>query len=172
MIFRELALAGAFVVDLERFEDERGFFARSYGEEEFSALGLNTRWPQHNVSRNTSKATLRGMHINAGPYGEIKLVRCTSGAIYDVIVDLRSGSDTHMEWIGVEVSAAAGGSLYVPAGFAHGFITLAPDTTVEYQMGSVYQPAAARGFRWDDPSVGIQWPRRACGNCAPRRHVP
>ncbi len=158
VIFEDLTLAGAVLIDLELLEDERGFFARSYHDDEFAANGLNTLWPQHNISYNVDAGTLRGMHINAAPHGEIKLVRCTSGSIYDVIVDLRPASDTHLSWIGVEISAANRRSLYVPAGFGHGFITLADETTVEYLMGSVYVEAAARGFRWDDPAVGIRWP--------------
>ncbi len=158
MIIEATPLRGAYLVDLERHEDSRGFFARSYCEDEFEAEGLVTHWPQCNVSFNARKGTLRGVHYNAPPYGETKLVRCTLGAIYDVIVDLRPESATTMSWIGVELDAKSRRALYVPAGFAHGFITLADDTEVFYQMSNRHAPQAARGVRYDDPALGVRWP--------------
>jgi dTDP-4-dehydrorhamnose 3,5-epimerase len=158
MIFEATPLAGTYLVDLERHEDSRGFFARSYCADEFEAKGLVSEWPQSNVSFNRLKGTLRGLHYNAEPYGETKLVRCTVGAIYDVIVDLRPDSATTMSWIGVELSAKTGRALYVPAGLAHGFITLVDDTEVFYQMSNRYIPQAARGLRYDDPVLGVSWP--------------
>ena len=158
MIIEATPLRGAYLVDLERHEDSRGFFARSYCEDEFEAEGLVTQWPQCNVSFNARKGTLRGFHYNASPYGETKLVRCTLGAIYDVIVDLRPESATTMSWIGVELDAKSRRALYVPAGFAHGFITLADDTEVFYQMSNRHVPQAARGLRYDDPALGVRWP--------------
>jgi dTDP-4-dehydrorhamnose 3,5-epimerase len=159
VIFQETRLLGAFVVDLEPRSDERGFFARAYCEREFKDHGLPTWYPQCNLSRNRKAGTLRGMHYNAAPYGEAKLIRCATGAIYDVIVDFRAGSATYLEWIGVELTAREGRALFVPAGFAHGFVTLEDDTDVFYQMGDFYRPEAARGLRWNDPRLAIRWPR-------------
>jgi dTDP-4-dehydrorhamnose 3,5-epimerase len=156
--FRETPLAGAYVVELDPRIDERGFFARSYCDEEFAAHGLPTRWPQSNLSRNDRAGTLRGLHYNAAPHREAKVVRCVQGAIWDAIVDLRAGSPTRLRWFGLELSAQAGTALYVPEGFAHGFVTLRDATDVFYQMGASYVPAAARGLRWNDPQVGIAWP--------------
>ena len=138
--------------------DERGFFARSYCDDEFTAHGLHARWPQSNLSRTTRAGSLRGMHYNAAPFREAKLVRCVRGAIWDAIVDLRVGSPTRFQWFGAELTAEVGNALYVPEGFAHGFLTLHPDCDVLYQMGRVYAPKAARGLRFDDPRVGIAWP--------------
>jgi dTDP-4-dehydrorhamnose 3,5-epimerase len=158
LIFRETKLAGAYLVELEPRADERGFFARSFCEREFGERGLITRFVQSNVSYNRACWTLRGMHYQAAPYREGKLVRCTAGAIYDVIVDLRGGSPTRLEWTAVELSAQNRHALYIPPDFAHGFLTLRDDTEVFYEMGEFYVPAAARGFRWDDPRIGIVWP--------------
>ena len=158
MILTETPLAGAYLVDIERREDSRGFFARSYCEDEFAARGLVTHWPQCNVSFNTVKGTLRGLHYNAAPFAETNLVRCTVGVIYDVIVDLRLDSPTAMSWMGVELDAKSGRAVYVPAGFAHGFITLADESEVFYQMSARSQPAAARGLRFDDPALDLCWP--------------
>lgn len=158
MIFTETNLQGAYIIDVKRLEDDRGFFGRSFCQHEFEALGLNTNAVQANVSYNKVKGTLRGMHMQVLPYGETKLVRCTRGAIYDVIVDLRPESPTFKQWIGVELSAETYRMLYVPEGFAHGFLTLEDNTDVTYQVTQFYTPAAERGFRWDDPSFGIQWP--------------
>jgi dTDP-4-dehydrorhamnose 3,5-epimerase len=158
MIFTETKLKGAYIIDVKRIEDERGFFGRSYCKNEFEEFGLNTNAVQANVSYNKNKATLRGMHMQLAPYGETKLVRCTRGAIYDVIVDLRENSQTFKQWIGVELTADSYRMLYVPEGFAHGFITLENNTDVTYQVTQVYTPGAERGFRWDDPAFNIQWP--------------
>jgi dTDP-4-dehydrorhamnose 3,5-epimerase len=158
MIFQETPLAGAFVVDLEPHVDERGFFARTFCAREFAARGLVSHYPQQNTSFNRAAGTLRGMHWQVAPHAEAKLVRCTSGAIYDVIVDLRRGSGTRLRWFGVELSARTRRALYIPERFAHGFLTLEPDTEVAYLMGASHVPAAARGMRFDDPRVGIVWP--------------
>jgi dTDP-4-dehydrorhamnose 3,5-epimerase len=159
VIFRETTLSGAFIVDLEPRADERGFFARTFCEREFEEHGLPTWYPQCNLSRNRKAGTLRGMHYNAAPHGEAKLIRCATGAIYDVIIDLRAGSTTNLAWFGVELTAMEGRALFVPAGFVHGFITLEDDTDVFYQMGDFYRPEAARGLRWNDPRLAIRWPR-------------
>jgi len=158
MRLHETELPGAFQVELERNADSRGFFARTFSEEAFAAHGLPTRFPECNLSRNDRKGTLRGMHYNAAPHREAKLVRCNSGKIWDAIVDLRPGSPARFRWIGVELSADRGDALFVPEGFAHGFITLADDTDVFYMMGRSYAGGAARGLRWDDPRIGIRWP--------------
>lgn len=158
MIFNETKLAGAFVIEQERFADERGFFARSWSEREFAARGLDARLVECNISFNHRRGTLRGMHFQREPRAQPKLVRCTMGAIYDVIIDLRRESETFKRWIGVELTAANRRMLYVPAGFAHGFQTLADDTEVFYQMSEVFAPECAGGVRWDDPAFGIAWP--------------
>jgi dTDP-4-dehydrorhamnose 3,5-epimerase len=159
MRFEETELAGAFLVRLEPHVDTRGFFARTFCEEEFAARGLPTRFPQCNLSRNARAGTLRGMHYNAAPHREAKLVRCTAGAIWDVIVDMRAGSPTRLRWVGVELDAERQDALFIPEGFAHGFITLRDGTDVTYQMGRAYVAGAARGLRWDEPRLGIRWPR-------------
>ncbi len=158
MLFTETKLKGAYIIDVKRLEDERGFFGRSYCLREFEALGLNTNAVQANVSYNKKKATLRGMHMQLAPHEETKLVRCTRGAIYDVIVDLRPESSTFKQWIGVELTADSYRMLYVPEGFAHGFITLEDNTDVTYQVTQFYTPGAERGYRWDDPAFNIKWP--------------
>ena len=158
MIFTETSLAGASVIDLERNVDERGFFARSYCEREFEAAGLNPAVAQCNVSFNDAAGTLRGMHYQIPPSEEAKLVRCTAGAIHDVIVDLRPDSPTRLQWFGVDLTAENRRMLFIPEGFAHGFLTLEPNTEVFYQMSEFYAPGHARGFRWNDPAIGIEWP--------------
>jgi len=158
MHFRETKLAGAVIVDLDPRADDRGFFARTFCEREFAGAGLPVRFPQCNLSRNKQAHTLRGMHYQAGPHHESKLVRCTAGAIHDVIVDLRPGSRTRFEWVGVDLTAENGRALFIPEGFAHGFVTLADGTDVFYQMGDFFQPEGARGARWNDPRFGIAWP--------------
>lgn len=158
MRFSETKLAGAFVVDLEPRVDDRGFFARTFCERELAEHGLPTRFPQCNLSRNTRRGTLRGMHYQAAPHFESKLVRCASGAIYDVIVDLRPESPTRLQWIGVELTARTGRALFVPERFAHGFLTLEDDTDVHYHMGAFFHGEGARGARWNDPKIGIVWP--------------
>jgi dTDP-4-dehydrorhamnose 3,5-epimerase len=158
MIFRETKLSGAFVVEPERFEDERGFFARSWSAREFAERGLDPALAECNVSFNRRAGTLRGMHYQAAPHAQAKLVRCPRGRIYDVIIDLRPESETFRRWVGVELSAENGAMLYVPEGFAHGFQTLADDTEVFYQMSAYYEAASGRGVRWDDPAFGVEWP--------------
>ena len=158
MIFTETKLKGAFVLEPERQEDERGFFARTFCQKEFEAHGLNPRLVQCNISFNKKKGTLRGMHYQAAPYEEAKLVRCTMGAIYDVIIDLRPQSPTYKQWIAEELSAENRKMLYIPGGFAHGFQTLEDNTEVFYQMSGYYAPEHATGVRWDDPTFGIKWP--------------
>ena len=158
MIFTETPLPGAFVIDLEQFEDERGFFARCWSEKEFAAQGLNPRLVETNISFNRKKGTLRGMHFQIAPDAQPKLVRCTAGAIYDVVIDLRLESPTFKQWTAVELSAANHRQLYVPEGFAHGSQTLVNDTEVLYQMAAPYVSESARGVRWNDPAFGIDWP--------------
>lgn len=158
MIFRETQLAGAYVIEPEKKEDERGFFARSWCEREFAEHGLNPRVVQCNISFNKKKGTLRGLHYQAVPHAEAKLVRCTQGAIYDVIVDLRPGSPTFKQHVGEVLKAKDHSMLYVPESCAHGFQTLEDDTEVFYQMSEFYIPECARGVRYDDPAFGIAWP--------------
>lgn len=158
MIFRSTPLPGAFVVELEPHRDERGAFARSFCEREFAAHGIATHYPQANLSWNPTPHTLRGLHWQATPHGEDKLVRCTAGAIHDVIVDLRRDSPARLAWFAVELSAANRKALYVPRGCAHGFLTLHPDSEVSYWMSASHAPEAARGLRFDDPKLGIRWP--------------
>jgi dTDP-4-dehydrorhamnose 3,5-epimerase len=159
MKFAETELAGAFVIDVEAHHDERGFFARMFCEREFAEHGIPTRFPQCNLSRNHRAGTLRGMHYAAEPHAEAKLVRCVSGSVYDVIVDLRPSSKTHLRWIAVELSAENGRALFIPQGFGHGFITLVDRTDVYYHMSNFFHGPAARGFRYDDPLFEIRWPR-------------
>ena len=158
MKFEPTPLRGAVVVALERMEDERGFFARSYCEAEFRAQGLNPAVAQCNVSWNRRRGTLRGLAWKCRPHEEAKLVRCTRGAVWDVIVDLREGSPTRLRWHAVELSADNRLALYVPEGFAHGFQTLQDDSEVLYQMAESYRPELARGVLWNDPKLGIAWP--------------
>jgi dTDP-4-dehydrorhamnose 3,5-epimerase len=151
-------LAGAQVIELERLADERGFFARSFCQDEFGRNGLDAAIAQCNISWNRRRGTLRGMHFQAAPHEEAKVVRCTRGAIWDVIVDLREGSATRLQWFSVELTAENRTALYVPKGFAHGFQTLAEDSEVLYQMSEPYHAHLARGVRWDDPQLAIRWP--------------
>jgi dTDP-4-dehydrorhamnose 3,5-epimerase len=156
-------LPGAHVVELEPLGDERGWFARTFDAAAFAELGLDARVSQCSASFNARAGTLRGMHFQAEPHAEAKLVRCTRGAIYDVIVDLRPDSKAYCRWFGIELRAGATASLFVPAGFAHGFQTLADDSEVAYQMSYPYVPDAASGVRWDDPAFGIAWPDPPAG---------
>ena len=158
MIFQPTGLAGAYVIAIERLRDERGFFARSFCAREFEDHGLNPSLAQCNISYNRHAGTLRGMHFQASPFEEAKLVRCTRGAIHDVIIDLRPDSPTFMRHVGVLLTPEERNMLYVPEGFAHGFLTLEDHTEVFYQMSEFYVPGAARGFRWDDPAFAIDWP--------------
>lgn len=163
MIFNETKLAGAFIIEQELFEDHRGFFARSWSEREFAAQGLDARLAECNISFNHRKATLRGMHFQRAPHAQAKLVRCTQGAIYDVIIDLRPDSQTFKEWVGVELTAENRRMLFVPEGFAHGFQTLADNTEVFYQMSEVFAPECAFGVRWNDPAFRVEWPETGEG---------
>jgi dTDP-4-dehydrorhamnose 3,5-epimerase len=158
VIFTPSPLPGACVIDLQRLDDERGFFARSFCAEEFAAHGLVATTNQCSVSFNAKKGTLRGLHFQGTPHEEEKLVRCTAGAIFDVIVDLRPDSATYRGWHGVELTATNRRALYVPKGFAHGFLTLSDDAEVLYMISIAYAPGFARGIRWNDPAVGIEWP--------------
>ena len=158
MIFTETAIAGAFVIDLERREDDRGFFARSFCEDEFRAHGLEPRVAQCNVSWNRVRGTLRGLHYQAAPHEETKIVRCTRGAIWDVVVDLRRDSNTYRQWTGVDLTDENRRALYIPHGLAHGFITRTDDAEVLYMMGSSYMEGAARGALWNDAAFAIEWP--------------
>ena len=158
MIFKEAKLRGAYIIEPELIEDERGFFARTWGQEEFASRGLNPKLVQCNSSLNKQTGTLRGMHYQVPPHEEAKLVRCSAGAIYDVIVDLRRDSPTWGKWLGVELTSRNRLMVYVPEGFAHGFQTLEDDSEVFYQVSEYYYPESARGVRWDDPAFGIEWP--------------
>ena len=160
MIFKETKLAGIIEVHLDPRSDERGFFARSWCEKEFAAHGLNPRLAQCNISFNAGKGTLRGMHYQAEPSQEAKLVRCTQGAIYDVAVDLRPQSATFKGWFGTVLSAENRHMLYIPEGCAHGFLTLADSTEVFYQMSESYHSESAQGVRFDDPAFQIVWPEK------------
>lgn len=158
MIFKETKLKGSFIIESEKLEDERGFFARAWCRKEFEAHGLNASPVQSNISFNVGKGTLRGMHYQISPHEETKLVRCTLGAIYDVIIDLRPDSSTYMEWISVELTMDNHKLLYVPEGFAHGYQTLADNTEVFYQVSQFHTPDSERGIRWNDPAFDINWP--------------
>jgi len=158
MIFCETKLKGAFFIEIEPIEDERGFFARSFCVREFSGRGLNPRIVQTNISFNKKKGTIRGMHYQAAPHAEAKVVLCLKGAIYDVIIDLRPESLTYKQWISEELSAENHKMLYIPEGFAHGFQTLEDNNEVFYLMSEFYHPESARGVRFDDPIFGIKWP--------------
>ncbi len=158
MNFVPTPLSGAFVVELQRLEDDRGFFARTFCADEFRAHGLDPAVAQCSVSFNRRAGTLRGLHFQAAPHEEAKLVRCTQGAIWDVIVDLRPGSATRLKWFGVELSAVNRRALYIPQGFAHGFQTQQQDTEVLYMMNVTFHAASSRGLPWNDPAFGIDWP--------------
>lgn len=158
MTLRETPLSGAFVVEVEAVHDERGFFARTFDREAFAAHGLSAEVGQASVSFNVQAGTLRGMHYQADPHGEEKLVRCTRGAVHDVIVDLRPDSPTFREWFGVDLDADSRRALYIPRGMAHGFQTLTDAAEVLYLISTRYVPASGRGVRWDDPAFGIRWP--------------
>jgi dTDP-4-dehydrorhamnose 3,5-epimerase len=161
VIFTQTQLAGAYVIEIEPRGDTRGFFARTVAEDEFATHGLNARFVQQSVSWNPQLGTLRGLHYQAAPYEEDKLVRVTRGAIFDVIVDLRRGSPTYGKWFGIELSADNHRQLYIPKGFAHGFQTTRPDTEISYQMTVPFHAEVAGGVRWDDPAIGIAWPNTA-----------
>lgn len=158
MKFTEMALPGAWLIDIEPVKDERGFFARTWCQREFAEHGLVASLVQCGMSYNKTKGTLRGMHYQTEPHAEAKLIRCTLGVIYDVIVDLRSSSATYKKYAGVELSAENRRMLYVPPGIAHGFLTLTDGCEVLYQMSEFHQPDQARGVRWNDPAFAIRWP--------------
>lgn len=158
MIFVETTLKGAYLIEPERIEDDRGFFARTFCQKEFEVRGLNPNMLQCSISFNKMKGTLRGLHYQATPHEEAKLIRCTRGVIYDVIVDLRPESPTYRQWIAIELSQESRTAVYVPEGFAHGFQTLTDNAEVYYQISQFHHPEAARGVRWNDPAFGITWP--------------
>jgi dTDP-4-dehydrorhamnose 3,5-epimerase len=172
MIFRETPLAGAFVVETERIEDERGFFARTYSREELAARGLDPEIAQCSVSFNHRRGTLRGLHFQSAPFEEVKLVRCTRGSIWDVIVDVRPGSATRGRHFAVVLSAEERNALYVPKGMAHGFITLEDAAEVFYQISARYSAEHTRGYRWDDPTFAIPWPEPATVISERDRNLP
>ena len=158
VLFTATAVAGAFVIDVAPFVDGRGMFARTFCEVEFDQHGLVPSFPQSNWSRNIARGTLRGMHYEVAPGDGAKVVRCTNGAIYDVVLDLRPYSNTYRSWSSIELTRENAKALYIPPGCAHGFLTLQDDVDVLYDMGTRYDPASARGVRWDDPDFGIEWP--------------
>lgn len=160
MKFTPGTVAGAWLIDLEPRADERGYFARTWCAQEFAAHGLATCIVQANTAVSPKRGTLRGMHYQEAPHAEVKVIRCTRGAVYDVVVDLRPDSATHGRWMGVELSAGNGRALYAPEGCAHGYLTLEDDTELLYFASDCYAPAAARGVRYDDPAFGIVWPGR------------
>jgi dTDP-4-dehydrorhamnose 3,5-epimerase len=159
MIFTETELKGAYVVEPERLSDDRGFFAYAFQRDEFAARGLTEEFVECYISFNRRAGTLRGMHYQKEPHGQAKLVRCTRGAIFDVGIDLRPDSSTFGRWIGLELSAENRRQLYLPVGFAHGYLTLEDSTEIFYQSSSRYAPQASAGVRWDDPAFGVKWPR-------------
>jgi dTDP-4-dehydrorhamnose 3,5-epimerase len=158
MIFIETPIAGVFLLDPERRNDERGFFARTWCLQEYERRGLVARIAQVSTAHNEAKGTLRGMHWQDEPNLEAKTIRCTAGAIFDVVVDVRAGSATYLQWFGTELSQGNGRQIYIPPRCAHGYVTLGAATDVEYQISSAYAPESSRGIRWDDPRVGVRWP--------------
>jgi dTDP-4-dehydrorhamnose 3,5-epimerase len=158
MTFRETNVAGAFEIRIEPLADERGFFARSWCQKEFEEHGLNPRLVQSSVSFNKRKGTLRGLHYQAAPHAEAKVIRCTAGALYDVVLDLRPQSRSFKKWFAAELSAENHHMLYIPEGCAHGFLTLEDNAEILYQMSEFYHPESARGVRWNDPAFQIDWP--------------
>ncbi len=160
MTFHETQIPGAFEIRLETIKDERGFFARAWCRTEFEAHGLDAGLRQSNISFNVRTGTLRGMHFQVAPFAETKLVRCTKGAVYDVVLDLRPQSPKFKQWAAVTLTAEIRNMLYVPKGCAHGFLTLQDESEVFYQMSEVYNAESARGVRWNDPAFGIAWPEK------------
>lgn len=158
MRFTETKLKGAFVVEIDKLTDDRGFFARSWCRKEFEAHGLSGRVAQANVSFNRKKGTLRGLHYQIAPYTECKLVRCTRGAVYDAIIDLRPDSPTYKQWTGIELTADNYTMMFIPEDFAHGYQTLSDETEVTYQISEFYTPGSEKGIRFDDPAFNIKWP--------------
>jgi len=158
MIFHETCIRGAFVVEIEKKGDSRGFFARAFCRKELEAQGLNADVFQANIGVSRSRGTLRGLHYQVAPHEETKLVRCTAGALFDVVLDLRTASPSYQKWLGVELTAEARTMLYVPAGCAHGYLTLADHTEIFYLVSQFYSAGAERGVRWNDPAFAIEWP--------------
>jgi len=158
MIFTETKFKGVYVIEIEKFEDNRGFFSRLWCQKEFSERGLNTNFLQGNLAHNHKKATIRGLHYQTEPYQEVKLVRCTRGALYDVIIDLRPESETYLQWFAITLSDDDYKQLYIPEGFAHGYQTLTDNVEMRYGVTQFYAPEAERGIRWDDPLFKINWP--------------
>lgn len=159
MIFTETPLAGAFVIDMEKIEDDRGFFARAWAVDEFEAHGIDTTVAQTNMSRTLRAGTFRGFHWQDPPHGEAKTVRCISGSVHNVIIDMRPDSPTYKQWFGVTLSADNLRMLFIPEQFANGFLILEDDTTLLYNVSRPYGPGNEHGIRWDDPSIGVEWPR-------------
>jgi dTDP-4-dehydrorhamnose 3,5-epimerase len=158
MIINATEIPGVFVIELERRRDERGFFARQWCADEFARAGLDPKISQINTARSIETGTLRGMHYQQAPHAEVKLVRCTRGAVFDVALDLRAGSPTFCQWFGTELDEESGRMLYIPEGCAHGYLTLAPSTDLVYQASVAYAPQSATGVRYDDPAFNIVWP--------------
>lgn len=161
MTFTPTPLHGCYTISLTPFGDERGWFARTYCKKEFAAIGHTAEWVQLNHSFTAAQGTIRGMHYQLPPFTEIKMVRCIAGAVYDVVVDLRAGSPSFLQWTGVELSAGNQQMLYIPAGFAHGFQALTSDTALLYHHSAYYTPGAEGGLRYNDPAINIQWPQEA-----------
>lgn len=159
MRFEQTSIDGLWIVEIEKMTDDRGYFGRTFCQREFSARGLCATWVQTSVSFNARTGTLRGLHFQAPPAAEIKLVRCEAGAIFDVVVDLRRTSPSYRRWVSVQLTADNGRQLYIPKGLAHGFQTLADNTQVHYQISEFFQPALSRGLRWNDSELQIPWPR-------------
>jgi dTDP-4-dehydrorhamnose 3,5-epimerase len=158
MIFTETTLHGAYIIDIDKKEDERGFYARGFCRNEFESMNLKTNIAQANIIYTKEKATLRGLHLQLPPYVETKLIRCTKGSIFDVIIDLRPGSATYLKHFGIDLTADNFKMVYVPEGFAHGYLTLENDTHVAYHVTEFYTPGFEKGIRWNDPALNIQWP--------------
>lgn len=158
MIFTATKLKGVYLIEPSRYEDERGFFASSFSQREFESHGLAVQFVENNISFNHRRGTLRGLHYQVAPYAQAKLVRCTRGTVFDVAVDLRTGSPTYKKWVGIELSAVNRHLMYVPKGCAHGYQTLEDDTEVFYQVSDYYLLETNRGYRWNDPAFGIEWP--------------
>jgi len=161
MKFLETPLKGAFIIDLEKREDERGFFARTWCRNEFESHGIYRLPVQSNLSYNKKAGTMRGMHYQASPFQESKLLRCVSGSVYDAIIDLRKDSPTFMQWFGIELNEENGTALFIPEDFAHGFMTLKDNSEIMYQVSAFYTPGSERIIRYNDPSFNIQWPMEA-----------
>ena len=158
MIFKETPLASAYIIDLEPFQDERGLFARTYCKNEFAEIGHKKEFVQFNHSETSTKGSIRGVHYQKPPYAETKLIRCIKGKVFDILVDIRKGSPTFLQWYGVELSAENKRMIYIPEGFAHGFQTLEPDTHLIYHHTAFYTPGFEGGLKFDDPRIGIDWP--------------